>query len=196
MADVFVFEPPHEGLKDSYRSLIHELDERGEPLIPFPLGFPNADFPGFLRRLAACSRGEGIPPGYVAHSTYWLARGGEVLGVSNLRHVLTEKARRDGGNIGFGVRPSARRQGVATELLRRTLAAAQRMGIPAAWLTCDRRNEASRRTILRNGGIFVSEELIPERGSVVQRYRIDLAVSGAAPRELPAPPGDPASAVS
>lgn len=72
------------------------------------------------------------------------------------------------------MRPSARRRGFARELLRRTLARAREMGLPEVWLTCAKGNVASARTILSNGGVFLSEEFLPERGEVVQRYRIAL----------------------
>lgn len=172
---VLVFDQPHVGLQDSYRDLIREFLDAGEPLVPFPLKFPNDDFAAFLARLAACARGEDIPPGFVPHTTYWLVSDGAVVGVSNLRHRLTDKLRREGGNIGYGVRPSARRRGFATELLRSTLERARDVGLTEAWLTCAKTNAASVRTILRNGGLFVSEELLPERGEIVQRYRIPIA---------------------
>jgi len=174
-----VFEEPHAGLQDSYRSLVREFLVAGEPLVPFPLSFPCDDFQGFLARLAACARGDALPPGFVPHSTYWLVQRGVVVGVSNLRHSLTESLRREGGNIGYGVRPSARCRGLAGELLRGTLARAGAMGMSRVLLTCARGNVASARTILRHGGVLASEEFLPERGDVVQRYWINLAT----PRE-------------
>ena len=75
-----------------------------------PPQFSQRDFAAFLARLAACSRGEGLPPGYVPHTTFWLAWRGEVVGVANLRHALTDSLRREGGHIGYGVRPTARRR--------------------------------------------------------------------------------------
>ena len=169
------FEEPHSDLQDSYRSLVREFVDRGEPLVPFPLAFPNDDFSAFLARLAGCRRGEGIPTGFVPHSTYWLVRNGEeVVGVSNLRHRLTDALRLEGGHVGYGIRPSARRLGFATELLRHTLDRARAMKLPEVLLTCSKSNEPSVRTILRNGGVFMSEGLIPSRGDVIQRYRISL----------------------
>ncbi len=89
---------PSEDLAESYRALVAEFVERGEDLVPFPLCFEHNDFPKFLERLSACSRGENLPPGFVAHSTYWLVLDdAEVVGVSNLRHQLTDALRRDGG---------------------------------------------------------------------------------------------------
>jgi predicted acetyltransferase len=168
------FENPHAALQDSYRSLVREFLDAGEPLVPFPLAFPNEDFPAFVARLEACARGEGLPAGFVPHSTWWLVSDGEVVGVSNLRHQLTDALRREGGNIGYGVRPSARRRGFAAELLRRTLDRAREIGLTDALLTCAATNVGSIKTILRCGGLFVSEDFLPERGEVVQRYRIAL----------------------
>lgn len=96
------------------------------------------------------------------------------MGVSNLRHSLTDRLRREGGHIGYGVRPSARGHGYATEMLRLTLDRARRRGLSTVLLTCARSNVASARTIVRNGGILASEEFLPERDEVVQRYWIDL----------------------
>jgi len=155
--------------------------------VPFPLSFDHQDFPKFLDRLYACSRGEGLPPGFVAHSTYWHVLGGStVVGVSNLRHQLTDSLRRDGGNIGYGIRPSARGNGYATELLRRTLTRAAEMGLPKVLLVCDKSNEPSARVIVRNGGVLESEEFLSDHNDVVQRYWISLR-GCADPRGAPEP---------
>jgi predicted acetyltransferase len=98
-----------------------------------------------------------------------------VVGVSNLRHQLTPKLRIEGGNIGYGVRPGARRRGYATALLRGTLERAREAGLSEALLTCAKDNAASVATILRCGGRFDSEEFMPERKEVMQRYWIALA---------------------
>jgi len=168
-------EQPRSELADSYRGLVREFVDRGEPLIPFTLSFATEPFSALLRELDACSRGEGIPANFVPHSTFWLVRdGAEVVGVSNLRHRLTDALRHEGGNIGYGVRPSARRNGFAYLLLRHTLDRARAIGLSEVWLTCGATNLGSVRTILGNGGSFMSEEFIPARGEIVQRYRIDL----------------------
>jgi len=167
-------ERPHARLARSYRELVREFIDRGEPLIPFTLEFAHDDFEAFVRRLEACSRGEGLPAGFVAHSTFWLVDAGEVVGVSNLRHALTDKLRIEGGNIGYGVRPSARRRGHATEILRRTLDEARAVGLAEVLLTCAKANTGSIATILACGGRFDSEEFIAARGEVVQRYWIAL----------------------
>jgi predicted acetyltransferase len=49
------------------------------------------------------------------------------------------------------------------------------MGLTQVLLTCGKENVASRRVILRNGGVLDSEEYLPDRGEIVQRYLISLA---------------------
>jgi predicted acetyltransferase len=172
----YTVEEPRAALADSYRGLVREFNDRGEPLVPFTLEFSHHDFEALVRQLAACSRGEGLPPGFVPHTTLWLvAEGREVLGVSNLRHQLTPRLLVEGGNIGYGIRPSARRQGHATRLLRGTLERARALGLDRALLTCAKGNAASVATIRKCGGVFDSEEFIPSRNEVVQRYWIGLA---------------------
>ena len=72
-------------------------------------------------------------------------------------HRLTERLRVEGGNIGYGVRPSARRRGHATEILRRTLEEARAVGLDEVLLTCAKDNPGSIGTILKCGGRYADE---------------------------------------
>lgn len=174
MAEPLRFEKPHAALQESYRELVRDFEAHGEPLVPFVLALPNDPFDEFAGRLAAAARGEGLAPGWVPHSTFWLARGATVVAVSNLRHRLTDGLRVEGGNIGYGVRPSERRRGYATEILRHTLRAAREVGLDEVLLTCARANEGSVRAILRCGGELRSVAYLPERGEIVHRYVIPM----------------------
>ena len=139
------------------------------------LGFEHADFDAFLARLDACARGADLPPGFVAHSTWWLVRdASEVVAVSNLRHALTAALLREGGNIGYGVRPSARRRGFGTAILAKSLTQAAKLGLLRVLVTCATTNLGSVKAIVRNGGVLESEEYLSDRNEVVQRYWIDI----------------------
>ena len=169
------FERAHAGHADSWRSLVREMDERKEMRVPFPLDWDCANFAALVARLDAAARGEGLPTGFVPHSTYCLVDdAGEVVAVSNLRHRLNDNLLVEGGNIGYGVRPSARRRGHATEILRRTLEEARKLGLERALLTAAADNPGSIGAILKCGGRFDSEEFIEARGKVVQRYWIPI----------------------
>jgi predicted acetyltransferase len=62
-----------------------------------------------------------------------------------------------GGHIGYDVRPSARRRGYATAMLRDALIVARRLGIESALVTCSVDNVGSRTVIERNGGVLEDE---------------------------------------
>jgi RimJ/RimL family protein N-acetyltransferase len=99
------------------------------------------------------------PDGYVPQSTYWWVAGDEYLGRLSIRHRLTPHLLVEGGNIGFEVRPSARRRGHATAMLAAALPLAAALGIDLARLDCDEGNSASRRVIEKNGGRLERREV-------------------------------------
>jgi predicted acetyltransferase len=169
---------PSIAYKDSYRACVAEFVARGEPFVPFPLGFSHENFEALLAQLGACEKGIGIPAGFVPHSTFWLVEGGEVVGVSNLRHRLTDSLRIEGGHIGYGIRPSARGRGHGTRILALTLAEAAKIGITRALLTCAKANLASGAVIRANGGVLQDETFLDSRDEVVQRWWVP---TGAAP---------------
>jgi len=126
-----------------------------------------------LARLDGCSRGVGLPDGFVPHSTFWLVLdGARVVGVSNIRHALTPSLLREGGHIGYGIRPSMRGRRLGSEILRRSLHRTRELGIRDVLVTCGAANVASASVIRRNGGVLESEAFLPERNEVVQRYWI------------------------
>ena len=92
------------------------------------------------------------------------------MGIDN--NSLTPSLLRDGGSIGYGVRPTERGQGLGTAILRLSLLRAAHLGVGRALLTCAKQNVASAGVIVRNGGVLESEEFLPDRGEVVQRYWI------------------------
>jgi predicted acetyltransferase len=172
---VVALEIPRVDLIDSYRGLVREFEDAGEDLTPFPLSYPHGDGPALVERLARESRGEGLPEGFVAHSTFWLVLDGEaVVGVSNLRHELTPFLRHEGGHIGYGVRPSARGNGFGTEMLRQTFARAAVLGLERVLVACDADNERSIRVIVRNGGALEADNVIAHDGVIMHRYWITV----------------------
>jgi predicted acetyltransferase len=173
MPPVLALVHPNASLRDAYRSLVAEWVASGEALVPFTLAFEHADFDAFLAKLGDCAAGVGVPDGFVAHSTFWLVRDQtEVVGVSNIRHALTPALRREGGSIGYGIRPTARRQGFGVAILQQSLQRAAELGLSRVLVTCGKPNLASANVIVRNGGVLESEEYLADRGEVVQRYWI------------------------
>lgn len=160
--------------RDSYLSYVGEFKENHEDLVPFCIGFDNEPFTVFLEKVRNLSNGIGIPDGFVAHSTYWLVDNEQVVAISNLRHQLTESLRREGGHIGYSVRPSMRKRGYGRIALAKSLEIAANMDIRNVLITCDSTNLGSIKVILANGGILDSKEYLPEKDAVINRYWISI----------------------
>jgi predicted acetyltransferase len=94
------------------------------------------------------------PEGFVPATELWWVEDAEFLGRISIRHRLTPNLLEVGGHIGYDVRPSARRRGHATEMLRQALPYAHDLGIDQALVTCDVDNVGSRTVIERNGGVL------------------------------------------
>ena len=95
-----------------------------------------------------------------------------LLGAANIRHYLNDALMKDGGHIGDGIRPSERRKGYGTEIVRLALAECRKLGIRRVLMFCNRDNIGSAKTIIRNGGVLDGETVNPD-GSVLQRYWIE-----------------------
>jgi predicted acetyltransferase len=93
-------------------------------------------------------------PNFVPQTTWWWVDGDDYLGRISVRHRLNDFLLEVGGNIGYYVRPSRRRQGHATAMLRAVLPHAASLGIESALLTCDDTNLGSRRVIEAAGGVL------------------------------------------
>ena len=123
--------------------------------------------------LRAEARGENLPPGRVPQRTWWAVdEMNRFAGIIRLRHPLTETLLRDGGNIGYIVRPSMRGQGIATEMLALVLDEARQSGLKNVLLTTDTTNEESRNVIERNGGVLDPVKVDPAQDWL--RYWIPL----------------------
>lgn len=96
-----------------------------------------------------------------------------LLGAVNIRHYLNDFLLREGGHIGDGIRPSERRKGYATEMIRLALNECRKLGIDRVLMTCDKDNVGSARSIVKNGGVL-ENEFVNSDGEVEQRYWIAL----------------------
>lgn len=70
------------------------------------------------------------------------------------------------------VRPSHRRKGYATEMLRQAKAIAKSLGINSALVTCNDDNLGSITVIESQGGVL--ENIVDENGRALRRYWITL----------------------
>jgi predicted acetyltransferase len=95
-----------------------------------------------------------VVDGWVHATHWWITEGDTYLGAIALRHRLNDFLLRIGGHIGYGVRPSARRRGLATWALGEVLPHARALGLDRVLITCTDTNVASARTIEHHGGVL------------------------------------------
>ncbi|MBE6752992.1 MAG: GNAT family N-acetyltransferase [Ruminococcaceae bacterium] len=100
-------------------------------------------------------------------------RDNRIVGIIDLRHHIDHPILGTwGGHCGYSVRPSERRKGYATEMLRLNLLKAKERGIPKLLVTCNDWNTPSEKVILANGGVF--ESTIDVDGRAVKRFWIEV----------------------
>lgn len=148
-------------------------------------GFGGTDFgrglmtlEAYLIHLEEMFAGTNLPSWMAPMTTFWLLDdGGRAVGMSRLRHRLTEDLLNKGGHIGYYIRRDVRGQGLGKQLLAATLCAARQLGIPRALLTADIDNAASTRVIEANGG--QREDIrVDEHGTAYGRYWIEISECG------------------
>lgn len=165
---------PCEELREAYIEYVEEFGAAEEDYIHGSGMKLTDDFSQFVQRLQDSAQGINLPKDWVPASTYWLVRDGRVLGVSNLRHELTDFLRHEGGHIGYSVRPTERGKGYATLMVKLVLKKARQLGLERVLITCDKDNLASARVIQKNGGKLESETISKRRGKMKQLYWIKL----------------------
>jgi predicted acetyltransferase len=170
MSTQLVLSNPSIDLKDEYLSFYMEWIESGEKMVPWVIAEDPSNFEAMLHFLKDRERN---PEGGVPDSTFWLTdKVGRVLGAVNIRHHLNDRLINRGGHIGYGIRPSERQKGYATQILALALEKAKELGIEKVLVTCDKSNTGSLKTILNNGGVE-DIDFIEENGNVVKRYWIE-----------------------
>lgn len=129
---------------------------------------------GFATYVAELVASEHTPrrPGLVRDTYRWIVEGDAYLGAISFRHELTEYLENFGGHIGYGVRPSARRRGLATWALGETLEMARDRGYERVLATCLDDNDGSISTIEKNGGVMEDKRATSDQ--LMRRYWISL----------------------
>ena len=125
----------------------------------------------WLKSVSDNTSPETVNPSWVVTDTYFaFDENDRLVGVIDLRHELNDFLK-DFGNSGYSVRPSERRKGYATEMLRLIIERAAEIGLGKLQLSVERTNEPSVKTILKNGGKY--ERSFTFQGEEADVYMIE-----------------------
>ena len=99
----------------------------------------------------------------------------KMVGCMQVHHVLNEQMKNYTGHVGYSVRPSERRKGYATRMLKKAKDYLSSFGFSEIYVSCLPENEASRRTILANGGEYIETVYLEADNVNLERYLIKLS---------------------
>ncbi|GIF06967.1 GNAT family N-acetyltransferase [Actinoplanes siamensis] len=129
--------------------------EDGFGLLPTDQVDTPAGFAAWIARLGDQSDSTRMPPAGTHRCTYrWIVENERVVGGAALRHGEDDEYVQWAGHIGYGIRPSARRRGLATWAMIQLLNEARRIDLRRVLAVCALDNTASIKTIERCGGVF------------------------------------------
>lgn len=162
---------PSPKLKEQALAFKKEFIDHNEPIINGSELFDKIDsYEEWLAMIEANSNEKTVNPDWVVTDTFFAVNEDDrIVGMIDLRHAL-KGFLLDFGHSGYSVRPSERRKGYATEMLRQILSYARKIGMPNVILSTKRSNEPSIKTILKNGGVY--ERSFDFEGETADVYRI------------------------
>jgi predicted acetyltransferase len=120
--------------------------------------------------------GEAVPK--VPFTLLWLVEGDEFIGEVSIRHRLNPWLLQEGGNVGYGIRPSRQQRGYGRLILALALAECRGLGLERVLVTALAANLGSVRIIEANGGRLENEIDAPSGDGVLRRYWITLGGDG------------------
>ncbi len=130
----------------------------------------------WLRKIALYSDKDTVPSNLVVATQFICVRKSDnrILGMIQVRHYLNDYLMNFAGHIGYSIRPSERKKGYAKKMLKLALGYCRQIGLEKVLIACEENNEASRKTILSNGGIYEKTVYEPDKKVNLQKYWIEL----------------------
>ena len=168
---------PSKKYKDQIIDMLKEWEEYNS-LHPEANGSPRAifrDYSNFSRYIESFKKDIYEPePGRVPATTFFALDKDRnvIVGACQIRHYLNEDLRNGGGHIGDGVRPSERRKGYATEIIRLALEECDYLKINKVLMGANSSNIGSIKSIKKNGGVY--EKTVMDDGEPLELYWIYL----------------------
>ena len=130
----------------------------------------------WLNQVKSLANIETVPSNFVQSTQFIYVReiDNKLVGMIQVRHYFNEFLEKYGGHIGYSVRPSERKKGYASSMLQECLPYCKTLGLNRVLLTCEENNIGSKKTILKNGGIYEKTVFCDSDNVNLERYWIEL----------------------
>lgn len=168
--DISLIEPKKSHMNRAI-DFLEEFSQENK-LIDYEGSIDYLNYKDWLIEIRKNSGEEAVKKGLVPTSTYFLMEGEDILGMVDIRHRLNSYFLMYGGHIGYSIRRSKRGKGYGSLALRLALEKCKDMGMKRVLLTCSDWNIASRKIILKNGGVL--ENILKEGKEYKERYWIEI----------------------
>ncbi|WP_414632883.1 MULTISPECIES: GNAT family N-acetyltransferase [unclassified Clostridium] len=171
---MFKLVKPSLSMEKEYIDYVTEWEATEEKIVPNAAKRDSMSFKELVNKWEEYESERMYEKGLVPSSMYFLIDNhNKIYGAIDIRHELNDYLLQYGGHIGYGIRPSQRRKGYASQMLTLALPIAKELGINKALITCDKSNVGSAKTIMNNGGILENEVINGDE--ITQRYWITLS---------------------
>ena len=156
-----VLQTPTLAHKQEAEAFKQEFFDHNEPIINGSALLDQMEYEPWLAHAIQYSRPETVGEDWVVSTTLFAVRllDNKIVGMVDIRHNIEHPfLAQYGGHIGYAVRPTERRKGYATEILKQALAYAHSIGLNKVMLGCYSDNVASIKTITACGGQLIERK--------------------------------------
>lgn len=117
-----------------------------------------------------------LPKDFVLATQFFYIRKADncLVGMIQVRHYFNKYLSKYGGHIGYSIKPSERRKGYATSMLKAVLPYCKEIGIDKILITCIEDNIGSEKAIVNNGGFYESTVYERKMRQRLKRFWINL----------------------
>ena len=159
--------------ENEYLEYILEWEKANETIIPGASDRKGRSFIEMIEKWKANESRHMYQEGKVPSTLYFLTENDRtIIGSLDFRHEINEQLLVHGGHIGYGVRPTRRREGNCSIMLKTFIEMIKDKNISRVLLTCDESNTGSIKTIEKCKGIL--ENTIEINGKRVRMYWIGI----------------------
>lgn len=160
--EILEFRAPTEQYKNQAEAFKQEFFDCGERVINGSALLDQMTYDNWLVNTLNNSSPKTVRSDWVVANTFFVIRktDNSIIGIIDIRHnINNDFLAAFGGHIAYSVRPSERRKGYATQMLKMALGFERRIGLEKVMLGCYSDNIASIKTIERCSGIRTEEKL-------------------------------------